>query len=297
MKTYTIIGATGHTGTPIALGLLAKGQTVRFITRDVNKGKDLIEKGGKPVHTSLTDVEGLKKAFTGADAVYVMIPGDLQGKDAAAHQMAVTDAVAQALKDAGVKYAVTLSSIGAHLKHGAGIVQGLQKMEERLNEIPGINILHLRAAYFLENTLNMAGMVKHMGLLGTPTRGDVKIPMVATKDIGEVALHHLLKLDFSGKSHVYVLGKHDYTYEEITAIFGKVIGKPDLKYAQFPFDQAKEAMMQMGLGESYVDLLNEFVKAMNNGSALNDYKRDKSNTTPTSAEEFSLAFKAVYDKI
>ena len=295
MKTYVIIGATGNTGKPIALGLLDKAQSVRIVSRDSAKAQDLVSKGARHFATSTTDVAGLKKAFNGADAAYIMLPGDFAAKDIAASQLANVNALAEALKGSGIKHVVTLSSVGAHLKEGAGVVQGLQRMEEKFNTAPDIHFLHLRATYFLENGLNFAGMVKRMGIIGSPVRADLKVPMVATQDIAAVALKHLLSLDFSGKGHEYILGSRDYTYAEIAKIYGKALGKPELNYVQFPYDDSKKAMIQMGLGESYVDGLHQFVKSLNEGKVLEDVRRTSENTTPTTAEEFSVVFKAAYE--
>jgi uncharacterized protein YbjT (DUF2867 family) len=120
--------------------------------------------------------------------------------------------------------------------------------------------------------------------------------MVATKDIAVTALKHLLTKDFSGKSHEYILGNREYTYAEIAQIYGRTIGKPDLKYVQFPYEDAKKAMLQMGMGESVVDKVNEFAKSMNEGKILEDVHRTLANTTPTRAEEFAQVFKSAYDK-
>lgn len=296
MKTYVILGATGHTGKPVAIGLLEKGHAVRIVSRDPAKAADLIAKGAKHFASALTDTPGLKKAFDGADAAYVMVPGDVQSKDASANQAAIVEAVAEALTGSSVRKVVTLSSIGAHLKQGAGIVQGLQKMEERFNTIAGIDFLHLRATYFLENTIPQAGLIKQMGIMGSPVAPEIKLPMVATSDIAAFALRVLLALDFKGKGHEYVLGSRDYTYPEIAAIYGKAIGKPELKYVQFPYEDAKKAMMQMGLGESYTDKLIEFTRMINAGKVTEDYRRSASNTTHTSAEEFAHVFKAIYEQ-
>jgi uncharacterized protein YbjT (DUF2867 family) len=119
--------------------------------------------------------------------------------------------------------------------------------------------------------------------------------MVATRDIAAVALKHLLNLDFTGKNHVYVLGARDYTYEEIAAIFGKAIGRPELKYMQFPYEDAKKAMMMMGMGESLAGRMVEFTKAMNEGLVSSDYVRTAENTTPTTAEEFANVFCEVFE--
>jgi uncharacterized protein YbjT (DUF2867 family) len=296
MNNYVVLGATGHTGKPIAFGLLEKGHTVRIVSRHPENATELINKGAKHFTGDSSDAAFLSKVFDGAEALYALIPFDMATTDYTQMQVRNVNAIAQAIKSSKIKHVVTLSSVGAHLKSGGGVVQGLQKMEETFNNIPGINFKHLRATYFLENGLSMAGMVKKMGIMGSPVNADLKIPMVATKDIAAAALKHLLSLDFSGTSHEYVLGNREYTYADIAKIYGRVIGKPDLKYVQFPYADAKRAMMQMGMGESVVDKLNEFVRSMNEGKILEDAHRTPANTTPTSAEEFAQVFKMVYDK-
>ncbi|MEI8005370.1 MAG: NmrA family NAD(P)-binding protein [Bacteroidota bacterium] len=295
MKTYVIIGATGHTGKPITLGLLEKGNNIRIIARNTSKTTELTDKGAVLFQGDISDAGFLKKVFEGADALYTLVAIDPQAVDFYATQVKQVTAVAEALKTSTIKHVVALSSVGAHLPTGAGVVQGLQKMEEIFSGIPGINMLYLRAGYFLENGLGMAGMVKMLGLLGTPVRSDLKIPMVATKDIAAVALRHLLALDFTGKSHEYILGAHDYTYEEITSLYGEAIGKPGMKYIQFPYNDAKQAFMMMGMGESFTDRMIEFTKAMNEGHVMAAHQRTAENTTPTTAEEFALVFRDVYE--
>ena len=295
MRTFVIIGGTGHTGKPIALGLLEKGHKVRIVSRNADKAKDLIDKGAEHFPGSSLDTALLKRAFEGADALYAMIPFDYSAIDYTAMQESHVKAIAEALKRSTIKYVVTLSSIGAHLDSGGGVVQGLHTMEQLFNTLEGINVLHLRPTYFLENALGLIGMIKMMGILGTPLKGDLKLPMVATKDIAAVGLKHLLALDFSGKSHEYILGARDYSYNEIVKIYGKAIGKPDLNYVQFPYEDAKTGMMQMGMGESVSGKMIEFVKSVNEGRVQEEIKRTPGNTTPTTAEEFAHVFKMVYE--
>jgi uncharacterized protein YbjT (DUF2867 family) len=303
MKTYVIIGATGNTGKLITLGLLEKGHKVRLVSRSAVKAKALVN---SPTTNSLNyqaeifegdaaNPELLTKAFQGADAVYTLVPLSPMAPDFLAYQLTHVNAVSEALKATGVKYAVTLSSVGAHLKSGAGVVQGLQKMEEAINAIPGLNVMHLRATYFMENVLGQVSAVKQMGAMGSPVKGDMLFPIVATKDISAVALNYLLKLDFSGKNVEYVLGPRDVTYNEIASVMGKAIGKPDLKYYTVTYEEGSKAMMQMGMGESVVSRMMEFIKALNEGKVMEETKRNSINTTPTTLEEFAHTFKAVYE--
>jgi len=174
-------------------------------------------------------------------------------------------------------------------------VQGLQKMEEVFNAIPGLNVMHLRATYFMENTLAQIGAIKQMGAMGSPLKADMSFPIVATKDIAAVALKHLQTLNFTGKNVEYVLGPGDVTYNEIASVIGKAIGKPDLKYYAVTFEEGTKAMIQMGMGESVVSRMMEFIKAMNDGKVMEETKRTPGNTTLTSLKEFAHTFKAIYE--
>ena len=55
-----------------------------------------------------------------------------------------SDAIAKAVKESGLRYAVHLSSYGAHVPEGTGPIAGLHSSEQKLNAIRGLNVLHLR---------------------------------------------------------------------------------------------------------------------------------------------------------
>ena len=143
---YVITGATGNTGNVIALKLLAQGQTVRAIGRSADRLAPLTAEGAEAFVCELTDATALVKAFSGARAVYAMVPPSMTSSDFRADQAKVADAIAHAIEEAQVKYAVSLSSVGADKAEGTGPVAGLHYLEEKLNRIPELNVLHLRPA-------------------------------------------------------------------------------------------------------------------------------------------------------
>ena len=295
MATYAITGATGNTGKPVALGLLEKGHAVRVLSRSAAKAKDLAARGASVFEGDLRDSELLARAFRGADAAYLMVPPDNQAADFTASQVGHATAMAEAARTSRLPRAVTLSSVGAHLTEGAGVVQGLQRMEAALNAVEGLALLHLRPSYFLENTLGQAGAVVHTGAMASPVRADLAVPMIATRDIAAYALRRLLALDFSGRGVQYLLGAGEYTYTQIASVFGQAIGRPDLAYHQAPYEQFRQVMVGMGFGESMVDRMNEFVKAMNEGRVLSAQVRDAGSTTPTTLEDFAPVFRSVFE--
>ena len=293
---YVITGATGNTGKPIALSLLEAGKKVRIISRDAKKAKGLTDKGAELFIGDTSDAELLKKAFNGATAVYAMIPIDWQAKNYTEHQVKHATAIAEALKFCKVLYVVSLSSQGGHLESNSGVVLGLNKMENIFNEIEGLNTLHLRPTYFMENTLGMVALIKQAGIMGSPVKANLSFPVIATKDIAVYAVKRLLALNFKGHNVQNLLGAKEVTYPEMAKTYGNAIGKNDLNYVEFPYADFKQAMMgQMGASESVADNFNEFIKAMNEGKIMANAKRDAESTTPTTIEEFAHTFKYVYN--
>ncbi len=292
---YVITGATGNTGKLIANALLDAGKDVRIISRDAAKAQDLIDKGAVHFAGSTNDLDFLKRAFDGAEAVYALIPSNFAAEDHTADQATHSNAMAEAVKYCKVPFAVTLSSQGAHLESGAGVVHGLYEMEQRFDAIPGINVLHLRPTFFAENVLGMIGLIKQAGIMGSPLKPTLKFPVIATKDIAAYASGRLLKLDFKGLNTQDLLGERDVTYPEMASVFGAAIGKPDLSYVEFSYDDMKKAMMEQGASESIVDNYVQFTKTFNSGKMTETAVRNEESTTPTSIEDFAETFAYVHN--
>jgi len=283
---YVVTGATGHTGNVVAKALLSRRQKVRLIGRTPERLKALAAEGAEPFVADLGDAAGLAKAFAGAKAVYVMLPPNLASSDYRSFQKLVTDAIVAALRSTGVTHAVTLSSIGADKPDKTGPVVGLHYLEEELNRIDALNVLHLRAGYFMENTLAQTGIIQKMGMAVGPLRPDLKLPMIATRDIGEAAADVLLSLDFRQKETRELLGQRDISMSEVAQSIGSAIGKPDLRYIQAPDEQLRPALVQMGMSSNMADLLLEMSAALNSGYMRALEQRSAKNTTPTSYETF-----------
>src|SRR6202040_4171294 len=196
-----------------------------------------------------------------------------------------SDAIAKAVKESGLRYAVHLSSYGAHVPEGTGPVTGLHSSEQKLNAISGLNVLHLRAAYFMENNLAAIDMIRGMGLFGHALLPDLKLPMIPTRDVGDYAAERLLDLDFSGKETRELLGERDLSMAEATAIIARGIGKPDLRYVQFPYDQVQQVLEQMGMPPKKASVYIEMFKAINTRVLAAQEPRSRENTTTTSFEE------------
>jgi uncharacterized protein YbjT (DUF2867 family) len=218
---YVITGATGNTGKAAAEALLQEKQKVRVLGRSAERLQGLAALGAEPFPCDVTDSAALARAFTGARAVYTMVPPDLHASDVLAHYGRVADSLAAALEQAKVTYAVCLSSFGADKPDKTGPVTGVHALEQRLNRIPSLNVLYLRAGYFMENHLAQIGVIRSMGMMAGPLHPDLKLPMIATCDIGHSAARALLKLDFSGRQTRELLGQRDLAMTEVAHIIGQ----------------------------------------------------------------------------
>jgi uncharacterized protein YbjT (DUF2867 family) len=283
---YVVLGATGNTGSVIANSLLLKGERVRVIGRDAARLERFVRKGAEAFAANVSDPAALTKALTGARAAYLMLPPNLSSQDYRADQERESDAIAKAVKDASVRYAVHLSSYGTQAPEGTGPIAGLHSSEQKLNAITGLNVLHLRAGYFMENNLAAIGMIQAMGVFGHALTPDLKHPMIATRDIGDYAAQRILKLDFSGKQTRELLGERDISMNEVTALIARGVGKPDLRYVQFPYEQVRQVLEQMGIPPKTAGQFIEMYKAINEGVVAGREPRSAENTTPTSFEKF-----------
>src|SRR5579872_6052041 len=283
---YVVIGATGHTGGLVAERLLAKGEKVRVVGRDERRLERFKEKGAEALVGDVADANAMARAFSGAEAAYLMVPPNLSSPNVRAYQERVNDALAAALEKNGVKYAVVLSSIGADKPDRTGPVQGLRALEHKLEAIAGLNVLFLRAGYFMENLLPQVGIIQSLGNMAGPVRSDLALPMIATRDIGAAAAEALARPDFQGKQRRELLGARDVSYAQVARVVGAAIGKPDLTYQQVPAAQLRPALTQMGMSPNMADLLLEMSDALNSGHMRALEPRSAQNTTPTTIETF-----------
>jgi uncharacterized protein YbjT (DUF2867 family) len=283
---YVITGATGNTGSVIAERLLAEGKKVRVVGRDPKRLERFKQKGAESFIADATDAGAVTNAFAGAKAVYAMIPPNIASPDVRAYEENVSDALRSAIEKNGIKYAVVLSSVGGDKSHGTGPVVGLHSLEKKLEGIPVLNALFLRAGYFMENLLPQVGVIKSLGSMAGPVKEDLPLPMIATRDIGTFAAQALLRLNWAGKSTQELQGPRDVPYKEVAKIVGAAIGKPDLGYQLVPAAQLKPVLMQMGMSANMAELLLEMADALNSGHMKMLEPRSPVTTTPTTLETF-----------
>jgi uncharacterized protein YbjT (DUF2867 family) len=292
---YVLMGANGNITSKAVKRLLERGGKVRVIGRDAARLEPARNAGAELAIGEALDAGFLAEAFRGAQAVYAMVPPDYGTPDHRKYQNALGGAIAKAIVGSGVRAVVSLSSVGASLPGGTGPIAGLHDQEQRLDGLEGVDILHLRAAYFMENHLHAIPAIRAAGVYPGMIAPDVPIAMIATQDIAEVVADELVGRRFEGHSVRHLLGPRSYTMSEAARILGAAIGRSDLKYVQADPGQAKAAMVQVGFSPNVADLFEEMSRALSDGRISGTFTRDAASSTPTSLETFAPVFARAFD--
>lgn len=295
---YIITGSLGHISRPVATALAAQGHQVTVITSQQDRVADISSIGAKAAIGSVTDEQFIAATFKDADAVYLMIPPNYAVTDFSAYQEAVADNYVKALAASNVQHVVLLSSIGAHLREGAGPIDALGYLEEQLKTLNGKSITILRPSYFLYNLLGMAGMLKTAGIVGS-NFGDEKekIALVHHLDIADRVIHHLSTTPTTAYSIEYVVSDEQYA-ADIATTLAKAVGRDGTPWINFTDEQAYEAMTQQGLTPSLADLYVAMGKAFREGRAQEHYwQHRKELNSQRNLQHFATDFANAYNAI
>jgi uncharacterized protein YbjT (DUF2867 family) len=291
---FVVTGGAGHVSKPLTELLLRKGHDVTVVGRKAENLAGLVKLGATPAVGDMRDAPFLKGIFKGTDGVYLMVPPMWDADDQKRLSTTFAQGFAEAIKDAGVRNAVFLSSYGAHRLDDAGAISGLGRAEVVLNQLQGVNVLHLRAGYFYTNLLLSIDLIKksgHMGNMFTIPAGT--FTLVDPKDIARAAADALVSQDFKGHSFRYIISDVSGT-DEIADLIGKAIGLPKLKWIKFPKPEFKKVLLSYGFANGAADDYVEMFETLDTGLLFEDIQRSKPKVEGLSIEDFAQQFAAAY---
>lgn len=220
---YAITGITGNVGGSVAHNLLAAGQSVRAMMRDIGKGDVWAERGCEVVQADIADATSLAAAFRGAEGVFVLVPPNFDPAPGFPEARATAASLKSALERADPGRVVYLSTIGAQARESNLLTQHTI-IEQVLEESP-MPITFLRPAWFIENFRWDVAAARETGIIMSFLQPlDKPVPMVATADIGREAAK-LLQESWTGRRVVELEGPHRVTPNEVANIFGYVLGR------------------------------------------------------------------------
>lgn len=287
-----LTGSLGNISKPLAEALVQQGHRVTVITHSPDKQAAIAALGATPAIGSVTDADFLTHTFAQADAVYGMVPPNFTAPDNRAYYRSVGAAYAQAIQATGVGRVVHLSTWGADLPSGTGLIVGSHDLEGLLDQVPRVAVTHLRAGYFYYNLLHFRDMIKAAGIMGASFGGDDLLPLVAPLDIAAAAAEELTR---STGPRVRYVASDERTPIEVARVLGAAIGRPDLPWITFTPEQDRAGLAQQHMPAPVIEKLLELNAAIHNGSMWQGYAQHRPATLGEVklthfAQEFAAAF-------
>ncbi|MES2560457.1 MAG: NmrA family NAD(P)-binding protein [Bacteroidota bacterium] len=291
---YIITGSLGNISKPVTEKLVAAGHSVTVITSRASNISNIESLGATAAVGSVEDAAFISQTFKGADAVYLMIPPHFGVTDWYAHQVAVSQNYVAAITANGIKHVVVLSSIGAHMRKGAGPIDGLGYLESEIEKLSGVHAKFLRPSYFITNLFQQAGMIKHAGIMGSAQPADHQMVLVHPSDIAVVAAEELENLSFTGHNVRYIAGD-ERTWKEITEVLSAAVGKAGTPYVEFTDEQSYEGMLQAGLSAEIAKGYRNMGAALRSKQVEADYWNNRPVLGKVKLEDFAKEFTATYN--
>jgi len=220
---FAVTGITGQVGGVVARTLLAAGKSVRAVVRSAEKGSAWAKLGCEVAVADMADPDALSVAFSGAHAVFVLIPPVFAPAPGFPETKSVVAALRIALTTARPDKIVALSTIGAQATR-TNLLTQLQMMEQTLGELE-IPITFLRAAWFMENAAWDLEPAAKEGVISSFLQPlDKLFPMVATADIGRVAAE-ALQQEWTGRRIIELEGPKRVSPNDIAAMFSTLLDR------------------------------------------------------------------------
>ncbi|HEV2482225.1 MAG TPA: NAD(P)H-binding protein [Puia sp.] len=243
---------------------------------------------------TLQDAGFLRRVFEGADAVYLMIPPSYTGvTDVRAYYGEIGGKYVEAIRETGVERVVFLSSMGAELDKGTGVVLGVHDVEGLLDGISGVRITHLRPGYFYYNLYNYVGQIKGLGLITDNFGGEDKLVLVPPGDIAAAAAEELVVAGAVGR--IRYIASDEGEASAIARALGDAIGKPGLKWEVCSYAQRLEALQKFGVPPAFAESLVEMNASVHAGTLYRQYiSLALPPTGKVRLEDFLIEFAAAY---
>jgi uncharacterized protein YbjT (DUF2867 family) len=189
--TILVIGATGNVGRPTVAGLLAKGESVRALSRSEENLAKLPD-GVEGVIGDLETGSGLDAACAGVDKLFLITSN---GETESARGLKAV----QAAKAAGVKHIAYLSVSEPNKEPGIPVYRAKLPIEEAIRN-SGAEYTFLRANFFMQADMSVIPVIKEHGVYSMPI-GSIGNNRVDTRDIADCAVRVLTEDGHAGADY------------------------------------------------------------------------------------------------
>lgn len=295
----TLTGSLGRIGKPLTRKLIEGGHRVTVISSNPARIKDIEALGAIPAIGKLQNKDFLTSSFKGADIVYTLAPPANyfdQDLDLLGYFRELGNSFAETIRRTEIKRVVNLSSIGAHLNKGNGILEGTYHIEDILNHLPeNVAITHIRPTEIYYNLFQFIPLIKDQGVMASNLAENDLNVWVSPQDIAACIVEEI-NLPPSGRKVKYVVSE-ELTYKEVAQILGSAIGKPDLKWVMITDDLLLKSLESAGMQPAIAKGMVEMYAAIHSGLLYKDYNLHRPKTLgQVKMKDFAKGFAAVYNQ-
>lgn len=212
--TILVIGATGNVGRPTVAGLLAKGATVRALSRNADNFSKLPD-GTEGFVGDLESGDGLEAACAGIERLFLITSN---GETESQRGLNAVNAA----KAAGVKHIVFLSVSNPNKE--PGIPHYLAKLPiEAAIKGSGADYTFLRPNFFMQTDMSIIPVIKEHGVYSMPI-GEIGNNRVDTRDIADCAVRVLTEDGHAGTDY-HLHGPDTINGPDAAAAYAEAFGR------------------------------------------------------------------------
>lgn len=270
---YTIVGANGQTGSLVARSLIDHRKTVRVVLHKQEQAESWQKLGADVKIADIGDKAALREALSGSHKVYLLSPPTHFYEDQLVRSALVNNNMVEAANEAGIKYVVALSSMGAHLDRGTGVILHTYDFEQKLKNYKGKSTI-IRVSAFMENWNRALGVVfKDSTLPSMYVPVDRPQPFVSAIDIADVVTDCLMR-EPRENSIIELTGPKDYSPVDAAEVLSNILHKP-IKAFDVPRDKWGSVFAAAnGFPPKTVENVCEMYDAINNGIRVFEGKHE-----------------------
>ncbi|MBB4914869.1 NAD(P)H-binding protein [Streptosporangium saharense] len=259
-----ITAPTGNIGRRLLSLLVEQGEELRVVVRDPARLPEAVRERVEVITGSHGDAATVERAFTGADAVFWLVPPDASTTPEETFS-GFTRPAARAFAAHSVGHVVGVSALGRGTPQAAqaGLVTASLAMDDLIAG-SGVAYRALTCPSFFENLLEEADSIRENGVFTDTVAADRPAPLVAVADIAAAAAKLLLDRSWTGVGGVPVLGPQDLSPNDLARIMSEELGRP-VRYRRQSLDELRSTLLGYGLNAAFVEGVVDMKRAKDQG--------------------------------
>jgi uncharacterized protein YbjT (DUF2867 family) len=219
-----ITGPTSHIGSQVLERVINGPGPVRVIVRDPlrlpARLRDRLD-----IHIgSHKDELTVQRAFEGAERIFWLTPGSLEGNSRRSAYLDFSWPAVQAVRKFKIRHVVAVSTLGEGWPNKVGAIADMLAMDD-LFAGSGVHYRALACAPLMDNLLSQIDSIAEQGEIQWPCSVYASMPFVAASDVAAVASELLLNPQWNGAERLPMMGPRDISFAEITAIMSATFSR------------------------------------------------------------------------